>query len=363
MIRILQSVNIMDRAGLETMLMNYYRKIDRTKIQFDFLTHRPDRGAYDDEIEAMGGRVYHAPRLYPRNYTAYYRYMKQFFSEHPEYSIIHSHIDAMSAFPLLAAKLSNIPYRIAHSHTSKLDKDLKLPIKFTALKCIPSLANRYCACGEVAGRFMFPDQKFRLIRNAIDLQRFRYDITIRKHIRAENGWENKVVIGHVGRFCYIKNQIFLLDIFKRITESQESCQLLLIGSGEDEKKIRDRIEELDLKERVSILTNRSDMDVLYQAMDIFVMPSLFEGLPVVAVEAQANGLPCILSDKISNEVVLSSNARMLSLDSGPESWAKTILETECVRNPDATAQLREKGYDIDVEARNIQKWYEHMLKC
>lgn len=360
MIRILQSVNIMDRAGLETMLMNYYRKIDHTKIQFDFLTHRPDRGAYDDEIEAMGGHIYHAPRLYPQNYPAYYRYMKQFFAEHPEYRIIHSHIDAMSAFPLLAAKISHIPHRIAHSHTSKLDKDLKLPIKFTALKCMPYLANIYCACGEVAGRFMFPTQEFRLIRNAIDLDRFRFDPQLRQNVRSAQGWENKLVIGHVGRFCYIKNQLFLLDVFQKILETQDNCHLVLIGSGEDEQKIREKIVALNLTDNVSVLINRPDVDALYQAMDIFVMPSLFEGLPMVAVEAQANGLPCIFSDKISKEALLTDNAKMLSLASGVERWAEEILNTNIERNSDAAKQLQEMGYDINTEVQKLQAWYEQL---
>lgn len=362
MIRILHSVNIMDRAGLETMLMNYYRKIDRTKIQFDFLTHRPDRGAYDNEIEAMGGRIYHAPRLYPQNYPAYYRYMKRFFAEHPEYTIIHSHIDAMSAFPLLAAKINHIPHRIAHSHTSKLDKDLKLPIKFTALKSIPYLANIYCACGEVAGRFMFHAQEFQVIQNAIDLRRFQYDPQMRQAVRRAQGWEKKLVIGHVGRFCYIKNQLFLLDVFKKVLEKQNNCQLLLIGSGEDEQKIREKINALKLSENVSVLIDRADIDALYQAMDVFVMPSLFEGLPMVAVEAQANGLPCVFSDKISKEVLLTENVRMLPLESGVENWAEEILGTKTMRNSGSTRQLREKGYDIDEEAKKLQQWYKNMSR-
>lgn len=363
MLRILQSVNIMDRAGLETMLMNYYRKVDHKEIQFDFLTHRPERGAYDEEIKAMGGQIYHAPRLYPQNFLAYYRYMKHFFMEHPEYSIIHSHIDAMSAFPLLAAKINHIPNRIAHSHTSKLDKDLKFPIKFAALKCTPSFANIYCACGEAAGRFMFPKQEVYLIRNAIDLKKFQYNSDARQQLRKMYGLEHKLVIGHVGRFCYIKNQLFLLDIFKEILKEQKNIHLLMIGSGEDEQKIRKKIIALELNERVSLLVDRPDVNILYQAMDIFVMPSLFEGFPMVAVEAQSNGLPCIFSDKISKEVLLTDNTSMLSLDAGKEAWAKAILTHNKERNPNAIMQLQEKGYDIDIEAQRLQQWYKHLVEC
>ena len=175
MIRILQCVNIMDRAGLENMLMNYYRNIDRTKIQFDFLTHREEKGAYEDEIISMGGKVYHAPRLYPQNYPLYFKWMKNFFTKHPEYKIVHSHIDAMSYFPLLAAKKASVPIRIAHSHSSKLDRDIKLPIKYFALKKLPFVSNGYCACGQKAGKFMFGSRRFSVIHNAIDLQKFSYE--------------------------------------------------------------------------------------------------------------------------------------------------------------------------------------------
>ena len=131
MIRILQCVNDMHRAGLETMLMNYYRNIDRDKIQFDFLTHRPNRSDYDDEIESLGGKMYYAPRLYPQNYPEYFKWMKRFFAEHPEYKVVHSHIDAMSYLPLKAAKAANIPVRIAHSHNTSIDKDFKYLLKLT----------------------------------------------------------------------------------------------------------------------------------------------------------------------------------------------------------------------------------------
>ena len=155
MLRILQCVNDMHRAGLETMLMNYYRNIDRNIIQFDFLTHRPHKSDYDDEIVSMGGRVYYAPRLYPQNYLKYFQWMKRFFQEHPEYQIVHSHIDAMSYLPLLAAKKAGIPFRIAHSHNTSIDRDFKYILKLLFCSQIPNVANIYASCGEEAGRFLF----------------------------------------------------------------------------------------------------------------------------------------------------------------------------------------------------------------
>ena len=272
MIRILQAVNIMDRAGLETMLMNYYRHIDREKIQFDFLTHRSQSGAYDEKIRKMGGKVYHAPRLYPNQYSQYFRFMKKFFEEHPEYKIIHSHIDAMSYFPLRAAKENHIPIRIAHSHSSKLDRDLKLPIKYMALKNIEKVANVNCACGSVAGKFMFPNNDFHVVNNAIELNSFTFDEKIRNIKRRELKVENQFVIGHVGRYCYIKNQMFLLDVFKYVLAERENSHLLLIGKGEDQDKLKKKIRDLGIENKVSLLIDRADVAELYQAMDVFVLP-------------------------------------------------------------------------------------------
>lgn len=358
MIRILQVVNIMDRAGLETMLMNYYRNIDRSKIQFDFLTHRKETGAYDDEIEQMGGKIYHAPRLYPQNYLNYFKYMKRFFSEHPEYKIIHSHIDSMSYFPLLVAKKCGIPVRIGHSHNSKISKDLKYPIKWFALKKMTDVANSYFSCGRIAGKFMWPNEKFRIIHNAIDLNSFSYNEQVRKKVRNELSLsENTLVIGHIGRFNKVKNQLFLLDIFNEISQKRADSELILIGKGEDEEKIRKKIYKLGLNQKVLVMVDRDDVDKLYQALDIFVMPSLFEGLPVVGVEAQANGLPCIFSDHISNEVILTSNAKSYCLNKSAEDWAMQIMHQDVSRNSSAFLEMKNNGYDIKSEAKKLERWY------
>lgn len=363
MLRILQSVNIMDRAGLENMLMNYYRNIDRNRIQFDFLTHRPDIGAYEEEIISMGGKVYHAPRLYPQNYPSYFFYMAGFFREHPEYQIVHSHIDAMSSFPLAAAKISRVPVRIAHSHSTKLDKDLKLPIKFAALKLLPGIANQYCACGKQAGKFMFGNREFKIINNAVDLDRFSFNEEVRIQTRQKLGLHDELVIGHVGRFCYIKNQLFLLDVLKDILIKVPNARLMLVGNGEDKEKLVEKAKALGLEDAVILLVDRDDVADLYQAMDIFVMPSLFEGLPMVGVEAQASGLSCLFSDRISSEVLLSDSAHLFTLDKTAADWAEEILSVDKNRKRSAKEQLREKGYDIKNEAEKLCAWYESFGAC
>ena len=194
--RILQVVNDMHRAGLETMLMNYYRNIDRTKIQFDFLTHRPYKSDYDDEILSLGGRMYYAPRLYPQNYIQYFRWMDKFFEEHLEYQIMHSHIDSMSYLPLLAAKRANVPVRIAHSHNTSIDRDLKYPLKQLFRTRITKVANEYCACGEEAGKFLFGNRDFKVIPNAIETERFIYKEEVRKRVRKELHFTDEFVVGH-----------------------------------------------------------------------------------------------------------------------------------------------------------------------
>jgi len=213
MIRILHCVNDMHRAGLETMLMNYYRNIDRTKIQFDFLTHRPYRSDYDDEIESLGGKIYYAPRLYPQNYPVYFRWMRKFFKEHPEYKIVHSHIDTMSYLPLLAAKKAGVPIRIAHSHNTSLDKDFKYLLKQYFRFRINSVCTHRLACGKEAGEFLFGNRDFKVIPNAIDAEKFYFNKDLRDEKRKELGLAGKFVVGHVGRLSYQKNHKFLIEIF------------------------------------------------------------------------------------------------------------------------------------------------------
>lgn len=325
MIRILHVVNDMHRAGLETMLMNYYRNIDRTKIQFDFLTHRPEKSDYDDEIIAMGGKVYYAPRLYPQNYPAYFKYMEKFFAEHPEYQIVHSHIDAMSYLPLRAAKKAGIPVRIAHSHNTSIDKDFKYILKQFFRSRITSVANHYCACGKEAGEFLFKGKDVTVIPNAIEVDRFLFNREMRKHKREELGLKDEFVLGHVGRLSYQKNHKFLIEIFSEVHKKNKNTVLLLIGVGEKEQEIKEQIRKLGLDAAVRFLGSRSDVNELYQAMDVFVMPSFFEGIPVTGIEAQFAEVPCIFSTKVPEEVSFTDKCKFLTLEESSDKWAEAIL--------------------------------------
>lgn len=357
MIRILQCVNKMDRAGLETMLMNYYRNTDRNKIQFDFLTHRPTPGEYDKEILAMGGKIYYAPRLVPQNYLKYKKFMKELFKRN-QYDIIHSHIDTMSYFPLKEAKRNNVKYRISHSHTSKLDFDYKLIIKYYCKLFINKYANIRLSCGYKAGKFLYNKRPFKIINNAIDCNKFAYNKELRDKVRRKlNIEENTTVLGHVGRYIYIKNQLFLIDIFKEYLKLNSNSKLMLIGFGEDEQKLREKVSNYRLNDKVIFLLNRSDTNELYQAMDFFVMPSLFEGVPLVAVEAQCNGLNCVLSNNISEEAKITSSVYFYNLELGAEEWAKYIYSLDKKRNLNAVYDIKKNGYDIQTEAKKLEQFY------
>lgn len=346
MIRVLQCVNNMHRAGLETMLMNYYRHIDRNEIQFDFLTHRPEKADYDEEIEALGGRVYYAPRLYPQNLTAYYRFMDDFFKEHPEYKIMHSHIDSMSYLPLKAGKLGEIPIRIAHSHNTSIDMDFKYLLKQYYRYRIPSVATDFFSCGQEAGEFLFKGQSFTVIPNAIETEPFKYDEEIRKDMRNELQLTDEFVIGHVGRISYQKNHKYLIRIFNEILKCRSNAILLIIGVGEDENVIRKMVENYGISSKVRFLGKRSDVSRLYQAMDAFVMPSLFEGVPMVGVEAQFAKLPCFFSDRVPKEVGISDATSFIELEKSPSEWARTIIDS--VRRIDNRNNIQIHGEKFDI---------------
>lgn len=358
MIRILQCVNDMHRAGLETMLMNYYRHIDRTQIQFDFLTHRPRKSDYDDEIISLGGRVYHAPRLYPQNYPKYFKWMRNFFAEHPEYKIVHSHIDVMSYLPLLAAKKVGVPVRIAHSHNTALEKDFKFLLKQYFRKKVNSVATHRFACGEAAGRFLFGKKSFEIIPNAVEAEKFYFDEAVRKQKRRELAIENKFVIGHVGRFCLQKNHEFLINIFDVVQRMAPDAVLLLVGVGEKLEQIKKQVFALGLETKVQFLGNRSDVNELYQAMDVFVLPSLFEGIPVVGVEAQFSDLPCLFSDRVPREVKFNRKSKFVDLDERSKFWANEILKTygRGVRSK-ATQDIINSKYNINNSYIILQKCY------
>ncbi len=322
-IRVLQVVTYMGRGGLETMLMNYYRNIDRNKVQFDFLTHRDERWDYDDEIESLGGKIYHLPKLNPFSKN-YLNALDKFFKEHKEYQIVHCHAYTIGYFCLKAAKKAGIPVRIAHSHNNETVHDIKYLPKLFMQRMFTKNATDLFACSEEAGKYLFKDKPFQVLKNAIDSQNFIADVDTRNAIRKELGLKDKFVVGHVGRLHPQKNHDFLIDVFAEIKKEKPDAELILVGTGPLEEKVKSKVVEKGLSDCVHFLGNRKDMNRIYQAMDVFVFPSFFEGLGIVAIEAQAAGVPIVCSEGLPPETDITPIYRKLLLSDGEEKWANVV---------------------------------------
>lgn len=361
-IRILHVVTYMQRGGLETMLMNYYRHIDRSQIQFDFLVHREFRADYDDEIEFLGGKIYRLPRLVPWS-PSYHKALDNFFTEHPEYTVIHVHQDCLSSVILKAAKKHGVPIRLAHSHCSSQDKNLKYPIKLFCMRSIPKYATQLFACGQKAGDWMFRGAPYTVLNNAIDAKQYVYDASAAQTLREQLGISNNdLVIGHVGRFMPQKNHDFLIDIFKALLDRVPQAKLLLVGGGDLMDNIRSKVRDLALEGSVIFTGVRSDIPALLQVMDVFVLPSLYEGLPVTLIEAQASGLPCVISDQVSPECVMIEQIQFVSLDSSADEWATHILRFTETARENTYNRIVAAGYDIIENAQWLSNYYMEMVK-
>ena len=359
-IRVLHVVTYMGRGGLETMLMNYYRHIDRTKVQFDFLVHRDFEADYDQEINELGGRIYHVSKLIPWS-RKYKQELKYFFQHHPEYKIVHVHQDCLSSVALKCAEECGISVRIAHSHSSSANRNFKYYIKKYYMKFIPKYATDLVACGKQAGDWMFGGSPYRIVRNAIDINKYSYDDEKAKAKRKELGFDDEFVVGHVGQFRQEKNHIFLLRIMNELLKKRNDTKLLLVGDGEGRKEIVEKAKEYGIAERVVFLGNRDDVNELMQVMDVFVLPSLYEGVPLVLIEAQASGLPCIISDRVSKESIIVDSLVDVKQLSQSE-WADLVLTKANHSRKDYSLEMREAGYDIVTSSQLLQAFYLSKIK-
>ena len=360
MLRVLHVVTHMNRGGLETMIMNYYRRIDREKVQFDFLTHRPYDGDYGEEIKKMGGVIYHLPRLNPLSFN-YKKKLGEFFIYHTHYQIIHVHQDCLSSVILKVAEQHGIKVRIAHSHNASQDKDLKYPVKLFYRHFISRYATELIACSKAAGNWMFCGASFRVLNNAINTAEYKYDYKKRLQTREKLQLKkDEFVVGHVGRFSPPKNHDFLIDIFYQLKLLHPNSKLLLVGDdrGELANKIKHKVRESGLSDSVIFTGLRKDVTDLMQAMDVFVFPSFYEGMPVTLIEAQASGLPCVISDKVPIECKKTELVQQMSLTSSAAEWAKLLIKKgrETVRQ-DTSDLIKKAGFDIGDNAKWLQQYY------
>lgn len=360
-VRVLEVCQRMEAAGVQSFLMNMYRNIDRDKVQMDFLVHYKEHQFFDDEIERMGGRIYRFSVREDYNLIKYWRELKRFFIEHPEYHIIHGHMDTLGAFYLKCAKRGGVQVRIAHAHNDSVQKGIKRPFRLIMIRLYKKYANYLMACSENASRFMFGNSQCMIINNAIDTRKYGYNLEIRAKKRKELGIVDEFVIGNVGRFHVQKNQIFLIDIMKELISINPNVKLFLIGSGEMENEIRSKIEKGELSKYISILKNRADVNELYQAMDMFILPSLYEGLPVSGIEAQTAGLPCVFSSEITLKADITGNVTFISLEENAKKWANEIQKIyKGFLRKNVNEKIKKAGYDANLEAKKLQEIYIKM---
>lgn len=362
-IRILHVVPNMQHGGIENLIMNIYRNIDRNKIQFDFLVHYKERFIFDREIELLGGKIYRLSFREDKNICKYIKDLDNFFREHKEYKIVHAHMASLSYIYLGIAKKNNVPIRIIHSHGASHLKTLKGYVKNFAFKFCDKYANARLACSTESGKYLFKNKSFEFIPNAIDSDKFLYNEEQRKIIRAYlKIEENKKVIGHVGRFNLQKNHDFIIDVFKKVHDYDKNFILMLIGSGELEEKIKNKVNKLNINESVFFLGNKDDIYNYYNAMDVFIMPSFFEGLPVTGIEAQCNGLECFFSSEVTREVDITNSSHFIPLDDINQ-WMNKILNHNKITNKIRLSKnllVKNSNFNIVSLAENIKKEYERM---
>lgn len=350
--RVLQITGTLHRGGLETFAMNVYRKIDKQKIQFDFLIHM-ETGPYRKEVESLEGKVYYIP---PRNkgFLSFYRHLDEFFRTHAsEYCAVHMHVSTLSSIEALYfAKKYGIQVRIIHSHSSSISGNkLHYVLHYLMKPFVHSWATHYLGCSIKAIEWLYKGSgvlnQAKMIKNGIDVNIFTYNETVRQEVRHNLEVESCFVVGHVGRFIWMKNHKFILDIFRELRKKVPNAKLVLVGDGTLYADIKQLVESMGLTKDVLFLGLRSDIDQLLQGFDAFLMPSFYEGLPVSLVEAQCAGLPVFGSDTISRDTQITQNMHFISLGETAEMWAKKINEyCRSFKRNNMDVVIKKAGFDI-----------------
>lgn len=361
-IRVAQIIGKWLGGGVESVVMNYYRHIDRTKIQFDFICDEDSTNIPYEEIEKMGGKVILIPPY--QKVFKYHKKLKEVLKS-GGYKIVHSHINTLSVFSLFAAKCAGVPVRIAHSHSTTNKKEKKKNLLKQVLRPFSKVfATDYMCCSELAGRWLFGNKEYDngnvyLLNNAIDLDKFKYDEEKRKEKRKElNIEDSTLVIGHVGRFVEQKNHRFLIDIFNEVHKQKENSILLLAGQGPLMEEMKEKVKILGIEDSVKFLGQRNDINELYQAMDLLLFPSLYEGLGMVVVEAQISGLPCVVSTEIPKIAKVTKKITFVNLENKIKPWNEVIfkyLSNINRKNINFTDKI--ENYDIKKDVTKLEIKY------
>ena len=348
--RVLCVFSTLDRGGAESMCMNLYRHMDHRKVQFDFVKHTPNKGSFEDEIISLGGHIYEAPRLRGYNYYQYRHWWEKHLNEHPEHHIIHGHFFSISAVYFQIAKGKG-RVTVGHIHASTAGSRLKAFLE----KGISRYTDYPFACSVEAGRWIYGERQFVVLKNALDIEMFRYSVSVRQKIRKQLGFGQELILGTVANLSSVKNPMGLIDIYISVRKIRHDAKLIWIGEGAQRSAIEDRIRREGIEDAVFLLGTRTDVQNILQAMDVFLLPSFNEGLPVSLIEAQASGLPCYVSDRVTREADITGNCRFLPIDE-PEIWAHEILDSSYIRE-DTSDSIRNAGYDIMTTVKWLQDFY------
>lgn len=387
---VLHVVGRLDIGGAESRIMDLYRNIDREKVQFHFMQHTPDRCAFEEEVERLGGKVYHVPRFNVKNYFTYKKAWKDFFKAHPEIKVVQGHMTSTAAIYLPIAKKAGVEITIAHARSAGVDPGLKGHLTRFLRRNLYEKCDYRFTCSKMAGESVFGDQSLTLreavfIPNAIDVDKFKFDKETREQIRYELGIKDKFVVGHVGRFSHMKNHKYMLQILEQCIEMEKEkgltqTMLMFLGDGELKEEIMEQAVAMGISSRVLFMGNKRDVHRYYQAMDYFLLPSVYEGLPGTVVEAQASGLKGIMSDSVTPEAVVTDLIQMRSIKEEPAIWANEIMKENCMfykdfcgtdgendvhrksgvevkDRIDYAQMVKEASFDVKEQAKRMQEFY------
>ena len=353
-VRVLHVLTGLSNGGAEAFILNMYRNMDRSKVQFDFLL-RSEENRYAEELNEMGSNVY-TTASFPRHFIQNAVQTATFFKTH-HYDIVHIHANALLyMYALQCAKKSGVKCRIIHSHNSAMAHMQLLPLHKANKRKIQKLATDFFACSDDAGRWMFPGS-YQVINNAIDLDAFSFNAEKRERIREKLGFgKDDFVVGHTGRFVEQKNHAFLLEVFAQLCQRKENAQLLLLGDGKLRAEMEQKAKDLGIAHRVKFMGAIKEVSDYLNAMDLFIFPSIFEGLSISLIEAQTNGLPILCSQAIPEAAIFDSSIERLPLDTDAKSWANQALRMDLQRTQ-LTQVLRSAGYDVRQQAKQLQNFY------
>lgn len=381
-VRVLHVLGNTNLGGAESRIMDLYRHTDRNRVQFDFLVHSGEEGFFEKEIRELGGRIFRVPRFRIYNYFSYRKALKEFFQKHHEFALVQGHMTSTAAIYLPIAKKAGVKKTAAHARSAGVDKGLKGTMTRFLRRNLADKADYLFTCSELAGISVYGEKAVRegktiFIPNAIDCAGFTFDPEKRKKMREELGLTDSFIIGHVGRFHYAKNHEYLLRVFAELcrmsagaggstaeTGADQNYHLILLGEGPLMEDTRKLAEELGVADKIHFLGNHKNIADYYQAMDYFVYPSRYEGMPGTIVEAQASGLPCLMSDTICREVIVTELVETMSIEEEPKAWAEGLqrridaLVSKQENREKYASKMAAAGFDVQAQAERMMRFYE-----